>query len=336
MEPTPAQQSTLPPKKGFSLTFQIIITTILVILGYATVFFIVSLSTPKPGYCDICGLGLLALVIWDIISGIPLIFITIILIVVASNKLKSKPGTSKSIAVIYLLIPIICLILFIPVLLSNFQNYIFLLIFLPLLIYDWLFIKIYLESKKSIKLAVLSQVSAGKKDTGKSLLIIPFEHFYYFLSFIFLISITPSILTASEGHFIGWLGLPGLVLAMNFFIIANKFKNYPKWASKQILLTLIIFAAFDIIFILAFIARLLEGNQSEIIFWLLILQVFIFFMVFSFFKLKKEIKIARENSGNSSPTVGQNQSATTQPPNSDPRFPTLNPQPKPKNELPDN
>lgn len=166
------------------------------------------------------------------------------------------------------------------------------------------------------------QVESTPK-TGSSLTF-QIEYLYYFLSLILVITSIVFTLSVNSSRLITFL--LNFVPALNSFIIARKFTNDPKWALKQILLTLPVFVAYDILtaFMIfnAGLADALKHTENKLWLTILIFQIIFITMVFSYFKLKKGINRARENHANSSLISGQSQSAPT----ADSRFPAINTQ----------
>jgi len=134
-----SQQVDQSSEKGLNLTFQIILNTILVILGFSLEFYLLETTLSRS---NLGGLALLAIFFWVVIIGIPLMIISIVLLIIAEIKLNKNPKVSENIAKIYLTFSLLFIVLALPFTLS-------ILPLSPILFYNWAFITIFLKSKKA-------------------------------------------------------------------------------------------------------------------------------------------------------------------------------------------
>lgn len=196
-------------KKGFSLGFQIIIATIIVLLiPFAQYFIFSSLFHPKSGAI---ALGFLVASIFQLTASFFGVIISIILIFIANN-LKNNPNISKNISITYLSAPLILLISIIP-----FFRFLLSFVFLyPLLIYDYFFIKIYLQSKKSIKQEQIKNGVFVQKPTVSKFQLLLKITFINLKAMLFILGITimiyvPLLILTS---FLAVLLIPAIIIGL--------------------------------------------------------------------------------------------------------------------------
>lgn len=352
------QQSEPIPKKGFSLTFLIIITTILVTLGFVSENFLFHFLIFNSGFTDVGALAFLGVLIYIIFLGIPLMIISIILIIVANNKLKSNPNVSKRIAIYYLIAPIICVALIIPFSLSNLQNILFLLIFSPLLIYDWLFARIYLDSEKkhseTIPKQQLDKFAQDYLPTKFSQTLLAVNTISIIaLALLFGIIFLVLTLIHSPLAIIGFIlySFPFVFLASTITIIffvwlvgVNNSETALRLIRTLKTIILLMFpGGFILVLLSVLFGCILCDGGGSIIGWVLVAS-YIGFLPYAFvmlffgipYMLKKAETIFDQESESSDQAGSGTNIGKGNILMADPRFPTLDAQPKPQNTPPDN
>lgn len=328
-------------KKTSSLTRNILLTTLAIILVFFAEYFFFTQSLHNSQGSGLAGLGVFIFLAFQVIICVPGIIISIILLITTNAFLKKNPIISKIIAIFYLLAPLLTILIIFTH--SHYYTPVAI-VSLPLLLYDWIFVKIYLESRKSIKFTRLQiteketdNASTGKVTKITSTKYLLFFRIFYFILAILILFISTKIIffpvmfdpmhKPNSGDFI--LLLISIILTFYFALIGYKIKKNLKQSLFLIKMLII-----GYVFINIALGVFLQGEALMLLFFtmvypmpIMLLMIFSYFILFILTKLNKN----NENSGNSGQISSQNQPAATQPPNSDPRFPTFDTQPKPNN-----